>query len=328
MSEHEINTLYNIHSSTAKGLKIGVLASNPDLYSNRRLMEVGAERGHEMVFLNIRQCYLRMDTDSPEVFYRGGRVLNDLDVIIPRIRSDLTFYGCALVRHFESLGVFVLNASAAISQCRDALFSLQVLQQNGLDLPVSGFANMPIDTNELIDLVGGAPLIVKALNTGQGLLQEQLVAATVLAHTREEAQNVINAIKVEGGSVNLLVQAFVAEADGKDLRCLVLDGKVVAAIQRTAVEGKLDTRVENGGKASAIQITPEEQRLAIKAARTLGLKIAGVDIIRSNKGPLLLKVNASPGLEGIESVTKKDVASAIIDTVEKKLQRLKKSAKL
>ncbi|WP_255463596.1 30S ribosomal protein S6--L-glutamate ligase [Microbulbifer sp. YPW1] len=292
-------------------MRIGVLASNPDLYSNQRIMEAGAERGHRMTFLNIRQCYMKLDSAEPEVHYRDGRILNNLDAIIPRIRPSMTFYGCALTRHFESMGVYALNGASAISQSRDKLYSLQLLQEGGLNIPISGFANSPMDTNELIEMVGGAPLIVKLLEGTQG-------RGVVLAETRKAAESVINAFK--SLKVNLLVQEFIREAQGKDLRLFVVDGKVFAAIQREAAPGEFRANIHQGGTASVVKVLPEERKLAIKAAKVLGLKVAGVDIIRSKKGPLLLEVNSSPGLEGIESATRKDVAGSMILAIEKALK--------
>ncbi|MGH1441308.1 MAG: 30S ribosomal protein S6--L-glutamate ligase [Cellvibrionaceae bacterium] len=302
--------MYGNKSVSTSGLKIGVLASNPELYSNQRIMEAGKARGHEMLFLNIKQCYMKLDAETPEVHYRGGRLLNDLHAVIPRIRPSLTFYGCALTRHFESLGVYTLNGASAISQSRDKLFSLQLLQQNGLDIPTSGFANSPVDTNDLIEMVGGAPLIMKLLEGTQG-------KGVVLAETRKAAESVINAFK--SLKANLLVQEFVKEAQGKDLRCFTIDGKVVASIERTAAVGEFRANIHQGGSASIVKITKEERTLAIKAAKVMGLAVAGVDIIRSKKGPLLLEVNSSPGLEGIEGATEKDLAEMMIIAIEKKL---------
>jgi len=308
----ECNQIYGVTLTAKSSLKIGLLASNPDLYSNRRLVEAAEARGHEVVFLNIKQCYMKLDADNPEVHYRGGAVINDLDAIIPRIRPSMTFYGCALTRHFESLGVYVQNTSEAITSSRDKLFSLQLLQKSGLDIPTTGFANSPIDTNDLIEMVGGAPLIVKLLEGSQG-------RGVVLAETEKAAESVINAFKAL--RANLLVQEFVKEADGKDLRCFVIDGKVVASIMRTAAPGEFRANIHQGGSASPVKITPDERKLAIKASKTLGLKVAGVDIIRSRKGPLLLEVNSSPGLEGIESASGKDVAGLMISAIEKRFAR-------
>lgn len=312
----EIVQLYGISESRASGLKIGVLASDPELYSNARLLEAGQARGHEMIFLNIKQCYMKLDAAEPEVHYRGGRVLNELDAVIPRIRPSLTFYGCALTRHFESLGVYTLNTSDAITSSRDKLYSLQLLQKMGLDIPTTGFANSPIDTNDLIEMVGGAPLIVKLLEGTQG-------RGVVLAETKKAAESVINAFK--SLRANLLVQEFIKEAQGKDLRCFVIDGKVVASIERTAAPGEFRANMHRGATAAIVKVSPEERKLAIKAAKTMGLKVAGVDIIRSSKGPLLLEINSSPGLEGIETATSKDIAGQMIASIEKKLNWSKPS---
>ena len=309
-SPEDIDSLYETQINSSTGLRIGLLASDPDLYSNRRIMEAGTARGHEMLFLDIKQCYMKLDAVTPEVHYRGGRMLNGLDAVIPRIRPSMTFYGCALTRHFESIGVFSLNGAAPIAQSRDKLFSLQLLQRNGLDIPTSGFANSPVDTNDLIEMVGGAPLIVKLLEGTQG-------RGVVLAETRKAAESVINAFK--SLKANLLVQEFVKEAQGKDLRCFVIEGKVVASIERTAAPGEFRANVHQGGSAAIVKITKEERVLALKAAKVLGLDVAGVDIIRSNKGPLLLEVNSSPGLEGIEGATELDIADLLIRAIEKKL---------
>lgn len=306
----EVLQLYGATEQKFTGLRIGLLASNPELYSNKRIIEAGEQRGHEMVFLNIKQCYMKLDKDEPEVHYRGGKVLKDYDAVIPRIRPSMTFYGCALARHFESLGVMNLNSSDAITQSRDKLFSLQLLQKNGLEIPTTGFANSPIDTNDLIDMVGGAPLIVKLLEGTQG-------RGVVLAETKKAAESVINAIK--SLRANLLVQEFIKEAQGKDLRCFVIDGKVVASIERTAAPGEFRANIHQGGSAAIVKVTAEEKKLAVKAAKTLGLKVAGVDIIRSSKGPLLLEVNSSPGLEGIETATGKDIAGMMISAIEREL---------
>lgn len=310
VSQTVLDEYYGRSQKRPTGLKIGLLASNPDLYSNRRLMEAGSERGHDIQFLNIKQCYMKLDADAPEVHYRGGRVLNSLDAVIPRIKPSVTFYGCALTRHFESLEVYSLNSSAAISQSRDKLYSLQLMLKKGLDIPTTGFANSPMDTHDLIEMVGGAPLIVKLLEGAQG-------RGVVLAETKKAAESVINAFK--SLRANLLVQRFIKEAQGKDLRCFVIDGKVVASIQREAAPGEFRANIHQGGTATVAKISPEEKKLAIKAARAMNLDVAGVDIIRSSNGPLLLEVNSSPGLEGIETATGKDVAGAMIASIEKKL---------
>lgn len=305
------DVIYKAYEESRKvnnGLKIGLLASNPDLYSNRRIMEAGEQRGHSLRFLNIKQCYIKVDAEMPEVHYRGGSLLNDLDAIIPRIKPALTFYGCALTRHFEALNIFTLNSSSSIIKSRDKLFSLQVLLSKGIRMPTTGFANSPVDTDDLIEMVGGAPLIVKLLEGTQG-------KGVVLGETKKAAESVINAFK--SLNANLLVQQFVKEANGRDLRCFVIDGKVVGAIERRAAPGEFRANLHRGGTAFATKITAEEKGLAIKAAKTLHLAVAGVDLIRSNKGPLLLEVNSSPGLEGIEEATGRDIATAMVLAVER-----------
>lgn len=291
-----------------KGLKIGLLASNPELYSNRRIIEAGEMRGHEMHFLNLKYCYMKLSASNPEIHYRGGQVLNDFDAIIPRIRPSMTYYGCALTRQFEALKVFALNNAAAITQSRDKLFSLQLLLNHGVDIPTTGFANSPLDTDDLIKMVGGSPLIVKLLEGTQG-------KGVVLAETKKAAESVINAFK--SLNANILVQEFIKEANGKDLRLFVVDGKVVAAMQREAAPGEFRANIHMGGTASVVKVTADEKKIAIKAAKAMNLKVAGVDIIRSSKGPLLLEVNSSPGLEGIEGATQKDIAGEMIKAIEK-----------
>lgn len=306
----QIDASYGRARSERSGLRIGLLASNPELYSNRRILESGEERGHEMIFLGIKHCYMKLDAAAPETFYRGGRELSELDAVITRIKPSVTFYGCALARQFESMGIHTVNSSSAVAQSRDKLYSLQLLLKSGVRIPTTGFASSPLETSELIDMVGGAPLIVKLLEGTQG-------RGVVLAETRKAAESVINAFKAL--RANLLVQEFIKEADGKDLRCFVVDGKVVASIQRQAAPGEFRANLHQGGSASIVKITPEERAMAVRAARVLGLKVAGVDMIRSNQGPLLLEVNSSPGLEGIEAATGKDIAGMMIASIEKKL---------
>lgn len=310
LTRTEVGKLYGIAERVGGGLKIGLLASNPELYSNLRLMEAAQERGHEIEFLNIKQCYMKLDDDALQVQCRGGRTLNNLDAVVPRIRPSVTFYGCALLRHFENLGVFCMNSAESVAHSRDKLFSLQILQKSGLDIPTTGFANSPIDTDDLIEMVGGAPLIVKLLEDTQG-------SGVVLAETKKAAESVIGALK--SLKANLLVQEYIKEAQGKDIRCFVVDGKVVASIERRAAPGEFSANLHKGGAAAVVKVTPEEKRLAIKAAKTLGLRVAGVDMIRSNRGPLLLEVNSSPGLEGIEIATSKDIAGIMIESIEKQL---------
>lgn len=308
-SFEEIKNYYHFSNKESQSkLRIAVLASNPNLYSNKRIIEAGEMRGHEMEFLNIKECYIKLDATTPEIHYRGGRVLDNFDAVIPRIRPSITYYGCTLIRQFEAMKVFTLNSAAAITQSRDKLFSLQLLLQNGVDIPTTGFANSPLDTNDLIKMVGGSPLIIKLLEGTQG-------KGVVLAETKKAAESVINAFK--SLNANILVQEFIKEANGKDLRLFVVDGKVVAAMQREAAPGEFRANIHLGGSASVIKVTAEEKRIAIKAAKAMDLKVAGVDIIRSSKGPLLLEVNSSPGLEGIEGATHKDIAGEMIKAIEK-----------
>ena len=311
LSSEVLRDYYQIHVRKPSGLKIGLLASNPNLYSNRRIIEAGEERGHNMEFLNIKDCYIKLDGKFPEMHYRGGRILNDFDAIIPRIRPSATFYGCALTRHFEAIGVYTQNNAASITQSRDKLYSLQLLINSGLPIPTTGFANSPLDTDDLIKMVGGAPLIVKLLEGTQG-------KGVVLAETKKAAESLINAFK--SLRANILVQEFVKEANGKDIRCFVINGKVVESIMRTAAPGEFRANIHMGGTASIVKITPEERRIAVVAAKTMNLKVAGVDIIRGQKGPLLLEVNSSPGLEGIEGVSKKNIARLMIEAIEKDIK--------
>jgi ribosomal protein S6--L-glutamate ligase len=311
ITDEELEKKYSHLLHEKSGLSIGLLATDKSLYSNKRLMEAGKARGHEMYFYNIQQCYMRLDTVTPEVRYRGGSIIQDLDAIIPRIRPSMTFYGCALLRQFHSIGTYCLNSDTAISQSRDKLFSSQLFSVNDIQIPITGFAKSPLDTKDLINMVGGAPLVIKLLQSAQG-------KGVVSAETDKAAESVINAFK--SLYANILVQEFIKEAAGKDLRCFVVNGKVVASIERSAPKGEFRSNIHMGGTAKKIKITQEERRLAIKAAKILNLAVAGVDIIRSNKGPLLLEVNSSPGLEGIETATGKDIANEMIMAIEKKLK--------
>ncbi|MFC4096099.1 30S ribosomal protein S6--L-glutamate ligase [Euzebyella saccharophila] len=310
-TDDEVNKKYAPFYKEKTGLKIGLLASNPNLYSNKRIMEAAEARGHEIVFLNAELAYMKLDAHSPEIRYRGGNILKEYDAVIPRIKPAVTFYGCALIRQFNTLGVYCQNSAEAISQSRDKLFSSQLFAKNDIHIPITGFAKSPMDTKDLIKMVNGAPLIIKLLESTQG-------KGVVLAETNKAAESVINAFK--SVNTNILVQEFIKEANGQDIRCFVINGKVVASMQRQAEKGEFRANIHQGGKASIIKITPEERKLAQKAAKVLNLAVAGVDIIRSNKGPLLLEVNSSPGLEGIENATGKDLANAMIVAIEKKLR--------
>ncbi|RRQ49760.1 30S ribosomal protein S6--L-glutamate ligase [Maribacter algicola] len=310
-SEDEITEKYKPYYKEKTGLKIGLLASNPNLYSNKRLMEAAEARGHEIVFLNVEQAYMKLDAHSPEIRYRGGNILRDFDAVIPRIKPAVTFYGCAVIRQFNNLGVYCQNSAESITQSRDKLFASQLFSKNDIHIPITGFAKSPMDTKDLIKMVNGAPLIIKLLESTQG-------KGVVLAETNKAAESVINAFK--SVNTNILVQEFIKEANGQDIRCFVVNGKVVASMQRQAEKGEFRANIHQGGKASMIKITQEEKKLALKATKALNLAVAGVDIIRSNKGPLLLEVNSSPGLEGIENATGKDIANEMIKDIERKLK--------
>ncbi len=307
-SKEDVNKLYGHAPRKFDGLNIGLLASNPDLHSNQRIIEAGEERGHRIRFFDINHCFMRLDSDNPVIQYRGAKMLNELDAIIPRIKPSLTFYGCALVRQFESIGTYSLNSSAAISNSRDKFLSLQLLLQNGLDIPVSGIANSQTDTEDLIDLVSGAPLVIKPITRTQG-------RGVVLAETRKASESAISAFK--SVSSNLLIQEYIKEAEGTDIRLFVVDGKVVTAMQRKALRSSTKNDNRRGNTYTIAKLSIAEKKLAIKACKALGLKVAGVDIIRSDRGPLLLSVKSSPGLEEIEETTGKDLAGTMISALEK-----------
>jgi ribosomal protein S6--L-glutamate ligase len=308
MSGTKAAGFYESKRVSRKGLHILVLGSNPNLYSNQRLIEAGAARGHTMRFVNVKYCYMNINAAEAKIHYRGGEILEEVDAVIPRLRPSMTFYGCAVTRHFESAGVFCLNDAAAIARSRDKLRSLQMLAEQGIDMPVTGFANSPLDTKDLIKMVGGAPLVIKLLEGTQG-------RGVVLAETSKAAESVINAFK--SLQANILVQEFIKEAQGRDIRCFVIDNKVVGSMERQAAEGEFRANLHLGGSASIVQVTQEEQDMAIRSARIMGLKVAGVDIIRSSSGPKVLEINSSPGLEGIETVTGEDIAGQMIECIER-----------
>jgi len=306
----DFDKIYKFTKRPRKKLRIALLASNPALYSNKRIMSAGETRGHEMIFVDIRQCYMNVSSDNPAVHYRGGENLVDIDAVIPRIKPSVTAYGCAVLRHFEHLGAYCLNDAISISRSRDKLRSLQLLVNKGIDIPVTGFADSPEDTEDLIKMVGGGPLVVKLLEGTQG-------KGVVLAQTDKAAESVINAFK--SLKANILVQEFIKEAEGKDLRLFVIDGKVVGSMERKAAAGEFRANLHLGGTARDAKITNSERKIAAKAAKVMGLKVAGVDIIRSKSGPKVLEINSSPGLEGIEGVTHKDIAGYMIEAIEKQL---------
>jgi len=288
-------------------MNICILSTNKKLYSTRRLVEAAAERGHDVRVVNHLRCYMNIASFKPSIHYNGEE-LERFDAVIPRIGASVTFYGTAVVRQFEMMGTFCLNESVAISRSRDKLRSLQLLSRKGIGLPVTGFAHSPGDTSDLLNLVGGAPIVLKLLEGTQG-------KGVVLAETRKAAESVVEAFR--GINANFLVQEFIKEARGADIRCLVVGDRVVASMMRQAQEGEFRSNLHRGGSAVPIKITPEERSTAVRAARIMGLNVAGVDILRSNHGPVIMEVNSSPGLEGIENATGKDVAGMIIGYIEK-----------
>ena len=288
-------------------MKIAILSQDASLYSTRRLKEAGEKRGHAIKVVDYLRCYMNITSYQPMVIYQGKQ-LEDFDAIIPRIGVSQTFYGTAVVRQFEMMGVFSVNESEAISRSRDKLRCLQLLAREGIGLPVTGFANSTKDIDGLIETVGGAPLVIKLLEGTQGI-------GVVLAETHQAAKSVIEAFR--GLNANILVQEFIKEAGGADVRCFVVNDKVVASMKRQGAEGEFRSNLHRGGKAQKIKLTPEERKTAVKAAKTMGLKVAGVDLLRSNHGPVVMEVNSSPGLEGIEKATNLDVAGKIIEFIEK-----------
>lgn len=288
-------------------LKIGILSREPDNYTTTRLAEAAEEKGHMVQIINTTQCYMNITSHRPEV-YIGGKPLEGFDVIIPRIGASVTFYGMAVVRQFEAMGVFSLNSAAAIGVARDKLYAHQILARSGIGMPDTGFARSPKATGDLIKFVGGAPLVIKLLEGTQG-------RGVVLAETKKAAESVIGAF--QGLRANILVQEFVKEAEGADIRCFVLGNRVVAAMKRQAEEGEFRSNLHRGGKATRVKLTKEERETAVKAARAMGLAMAGVDLLRSSSGPKVLEVNSSPGLEGIEKVTHKDIAGLVVEYIEK-----------
>lgn len=287
-------------------MKIAILSRNPKIYSTSRLVEAAMERGHEVRVLDVLRCYMNITSHRPGIHYKGED-LEHFDAVIPRIGASVTFYGCAVLRQFEMMGVYPLNESVAITRSRDKLRALQLLSRKGIGLPVTGFANKPDDIEDLLTIVGGAPLVIKLLQGTQGM-------GVVLAETKKAAESVIQSFQALKASV--LVQEYVKEAGGSDIRYLVVGERVVAAMKRQAKEGEFRSNIHRGGTANLIRITPEERSTAVRAARTMGLNVSGVDILRSNHGPVVMEVNSSPGLKGIEQATGKDIAGLIIRFME------------
>lgn len=291
-------------------MKIGILSRGPNLYSTKRLVEAAQTRGHEARVIDVLSCYMNISSEKPTVFYKrkGEREQLKFDAVIPRIGASVTSYGTAVLRQFEVGKVYSINKSVAISRSRDKLRAHQLFARKGLGMPITGYANRAEATEDLIEFVGGAPLIVKVLSSTQG-------KGVLIAQSDKAAESLINAFRDIG--TEFLVQEFIKEAGGADIRCFVVGDKVVAAMQRTAKEGEFRSNLHMGGTAKVIKLKPEERSIAVKAAKVMGLDLAGVDIVRSERGPLVLEVNSSPGLEGIEKATGKDIAGAIIEHIEK-----------
>jgi ribosomal protein S6--L-glutamate ligase len=287
-------------------MKIGILSRKASLYSTRRLKEAAEKRGHDVSVVDYSRCYMNITSHRPRVLYAGHPL--HFDAIIPRIGASMTFYGTAVVRQFEMMRVYSANESQAISRSRDKLRSLQLLARDGIGLPVTGFARSTKDIDGLIHTVGGTPLVVKLLEGTQGV-------GVVLAETEQAAESVIAAFRQL--NANILVQEFIKEAAGSDIRAFVVHGKIIAAMKRQAPEGEFRSNLHRGGTASTVKLTPEERSTAVRSAKILGLGIAGVDLLRSKHGPVVMEVNSSPGLEGIEAATGIDVAGAIIASLEK-----------
>jgi len=298
-------------------MKIAILSRNENLYSTRRLVEAAETRGHDVKVIDYLRCYMDISAKNPSMHYAGD-ILEPFDAIIPRIGAKRTFYGTAILRQFETMGVFCLNSSIAISRSRDKLRSLQLLAMKGVNLPKTGFAHHLKDTDDLIRTVGGPPLIIKLIEGTQGL-------GVVLAETKKAAESVIQAFR--GINVNIIVQEFIKEAKGADIRCFVVGEKVVAAIKRQAAAGDFRSNIHRGGCASVVKITKAERVAAINAAKVMGLHCAGVDMLQSDDGPMILEVNSSPGLEGIEKTSEKNIASKIIEHIEKQVEENKKTKK-
>ncbi|MDA0307051.1 MAG: 30S ribosomal protein S6--L-glutamate ligase [Proteobacteria bacterium] len=288
-------------------MKIAMLARNPKLYSHRRLVETARDRGHEIEIINTTRCYMNITSHRPQVFYKGEPIAG-IDAIIPRIGASVTFYGAAVVRQFEMMGVWTLNESVAIVRSRDKLRSVQILARHGIGLPITAFAHDTRRADELIEMVGGAPVVIKLLEGTQGV-------GVVLGETHDSAKSVIQAFR--GANVNILVQEFIKEAGGADIRCLVVGGKVIASMRRQGPEGEFRSNLHRGGAATKIKITPEERSTAVRAAKHMGLNVCGVDLLRANHGPVVMEVNSSPGFEGIEETTGIDIAGKVIDFIEK-----------
>lgn len=292
-------------------MKLAILSRDARLYSTRRLVEAARARGHRVRVVDTLKCYMDIASQQPAVWYQGKK-LNGLDAIIPRIGASITHYGMAVIRQFEMMNIYSLTSAEALARSRDKFHALQLLTRIGMQLPRTGFAHDVYDSRELIRLVGGAPLIVKLLEGTQG-------RGVVLAETTQAAESVIDAFREL--KADFLVQEFVRDVNGSDLRCLVVGDKVIAAMQRTAAKGEFRANLHRGGSALAATLSPEEHAAALCATQALGLSVAGVDMLRSARGPLVLEVNSSPGLEGIENACAIDIATHIIEHIEQQTAR-------
>ncbi len=288
-------------------MKIAMLARNAELYTHKRLKAAAEERGHTLDIINTLRCYMNIASRRPEVYYNGEKLVG-YDAVIPRIGASVTFYGMAVLRQFEMQGVYPLNESVAIGRSRDKLRSMQLLARDGIGLPVTTFAHDPKQTEEVLDLAGGAPVVIKLLEGTQGI-------GVVLADTKRSAKSVVEAFR--GAGVNILVQEFIKEAGGTDIRAIVVGGRVVAAMKRTGAAGDFRSNLHRGGSAELIKLSPEERSTAIRSAKAMGLNVCGVDMLRANHGPVVMEVNSSPGLEGVEKATGLDIAGKIIEYIEK-----------
>jgi len=303
-----------LYSQILLRMKILILSRNAKLYSTAALVTAAEARGHEVRVVDYLRCYMNITSRKPRIYVDGEELV--ADAVIPRIAARHTFYGNAVVRQFEMMNVFSLNDSVAIARSRDKLRSLQILAKRGIGLPVTGFAHHTEATGELIKMCGGAPLVIKLLEGTQGV-------GVVLAETANAAESVIEAFK--GLNANILVQEFIKEADGADIRCIVVGGKVVASMKRQGAAGEFRSNLHRGGSSAKVKISSAERVVAISAAKAMGLNVAGVDLLRSNHGPVVMEVNSSPGLEGIEQSSKKDVAGMIIEFIERTAVKPSKS---
>lgn len=290
-------------------MKIGILSRNPKIYSTHRLVKAAVSRGHVVRVVNPLRCYMNITSSKPMIHYRDSK-LDDFDVIIPRIGASITHYGSAILRQFEMMGVYSLNESTSITRSRDKLRSLQILSRSGIGLPVTSYAHSTKMTEKLIKMVGGAPCVIKLLEGTQG-------KGVMLADTDKAAESIIDGFRQM--KAHFLVQEFIKECNGCDIRAFVIGDKVVASMMRRAKDGDFRSNLHRGGTAIPVEISPEESKVAVNAARALGLNVAGVDLVRSARGPLVLEVNSSPGLQGIETSTGLDIASMIIEYAEKNM---------